>query len=78
MKLLLIAAASLALPSVHAAGGYDMSATFKALKTCSECTAAGYGWCPLRRMCGGFAVSSGLSTTHLHTIHPETAISTCE
>jgi len=53
--LALIAAVLFALPCANAGGGYDMSATFKALKTCSECTAAGYGWCPLRRMCGGFA-----------------------
>jgi len=52
---LLLASAAFALPGADAAGGVDMSATFKALKTCSECTAAGYGWCPVRRMCGGFA-----------------------
>jgi hypothetical protein len=36
-------------------GGTDMSSTFKELKTCKDCLAAGYGWCPIRRMCGGFA-----------------------
>jgi hypothetical protein len=51
----LVASTVIALPGAAAAGGVDMSATFKALKTCSDCTAAGYGWCPLRRMCGGFA-----------------------
>ena len=36
-------------------GGVDMSATFAKLRTCSACTGAGYGWCPNRRKCGGFA-----------------------
>lgn len=35
--------------------GVDMRATFAKLRTCSTCVAAGYGWCPLKRMCGGFA-----------------------
>ena len=36
-------------------GGMDMSATFAKLRTCQACVAAGYGWCPNRRKCGGFA-----------------------
>lgn len=36
-------------------GGMDMSATFKRYTTCSSCVAAGHGWCPLQRKCGGFA-----------------------
>merc|ERR1711871_33736 len=28
---------------------------FKQYKNCKSCLAAGYGWCPIRRMCGGFA-----------------------
>ena len=36
-------------------GGMDMSATFAKLRTCKACVAAGYGWCPNRRKCGGFA-----------------------
>ena len=36
-------------------GGMDMSATFAKLRTCEACVAAGYGWCPNRRKCGGFA-----------------------
>jgi len=36
-------------------GSNDMRATFAKLKTCSACVAAGYGWCPLQRRCGGFA-----------------------
>ena len=28
---------------------------FKQWKECTPCLAAGYGWCPIRRMCGGFA-----------------------
>ena len=28
---------------------------FKQWKDCKSCTDAGYGWCPIRRMCGGFA-----------------------
>ena len=28
---------------------------FKQWKNCKACTGAGYGWCPIRRMCGGFA-----------------------
>jgi hypothetical protein len=41
--------------SSASAGGRDMSAEFKRLKTCGDCIEAGYGWCPVRRMCGGFA-----------------------
>ena len=32
-----------------------MSAVFAKLRTCTACTGAGYGWCPMRRRCGGFA-----------------------
>jgi protein disulfide-isomerase-like protein len=28
---------------------------FKQYKSCQPCLDAGYGWCPIRRMCGGFA-----------------------
>jgi hypothetical protein len=28
---------------------------FKQWKSCQPCLDAGYGWCPIRRMCGGFA-----------------------
>ena len=38
-------------------GGTDMSKMFKGLtkKGCKACVAAGYGWCPIKLMCGGFA-----------------------
>ena len=38
-------------------GGTDMSKLFKTLtkKGCKACVAAGYGWCPIKLMCGGFA-----------------------
>ena len=38
-------------------GGTDMSKLFKSLtkKGCKACVAAGYGWCPIKLMCGGFA-----------------------
>eukprot|EP00499_Haloplacidia_sp_CaronLabIsolate_P007005 CAMPEP_0196779682 /NCGR_PEP_ID=MMETSP1104-20130614/6526_1 /TAXON_ID=33652 /ORGANISM="Cafeteria sp., Strain Caron Lab Isolate" /LENGTH=366 /DNA_ID=CAMNT_0042149865 /DNA_START=1 /DNA_END=1101 /DNA_ORIENTATION=- len=36
-------------------GGQDMRSMFAKLKTCQECIDAGYGWCPIRRHCGGFA-----------------------
>lgn len=36
-------------------GGNDMSSVFAKLRDCSSCTAAGYGWCPNLRKCGGFA-----------------------
>ena len=34
-----------------------MSKLFKSLtkKGCKACVAAGYGWCPIKLMCGGFA-----------------------
>ncbi len=32
-----------------------MRATFAKLRTCTVCIAAGYGWCPIQRKCGGFA-----------------------
>eukprot|EP00755_Sulcionema_specki_P030647 Sspe_Gene.18628::Locus_6717_Transcript_1_1_Confidence_1.000_Length_666::g.18628::m.18628/K09584/PDIA6, TXNDC7; protein disulfide-isomerase A6 len=28
---------------------------FKKYKTCKDCIDAGFGWCPIRRICGGFA-----------------------
>eukprot|EP01061_Rhynchopus_euleeides_P004941 TRINITY_DN14166_c0_g1_i1.p1 TRINITY_DN14166_c0_g1~~TRINITY_DN14166_c0_g1_i1.p1 ORF type:complete len:213 (+),score=67.93 TRINITY_DN14166_c0_g1_i1:85-723(+) len=28
---------------------------FESYKTCTDCVDAGYGWCPIQRMCGGFA-----------------------
>jgi len=31
------------------------AADFKTLLTCSDCTDAGFGWCPKARKCGGFA-----------------------
>ena len=39
----------------EAPAGNDMSATFAKLKSCTACVAAGYGWCPIKRKCGGFA-----------------------
>ena len=36
-------------------GGTDMRSTFAKLTSCTACTGAGYGWCPLQRKCGGFA-----------------------
>lgn len=36
-------------------GGTDMSHEFKKYRTCESCVGAGWGWCPIRRMCGGFA-----------------------
>jgi len=37
---------------------------FYRYKNCAACTAEGYGWCPIRRKCGGFAnrVCSGTET----------------
>ena len=32
-----------------------MASQFKKLKSCKACTGAGWGWCPIKRMCGGFA-----------------------
>ena len=42
-------------PSSPPPDGIDMSATFAKLHTCKACVDAGYGWCPNRRKCGGFA-----------------------
>ena len=42
-------------PPPASEGGMDMSSTFAKLRTCQSCVAAGYGWCPNRRKCGGFA-----------------------
>ena len=42
-------------PPPASEGGTDMSATFAKLRTCQACVSAGYGWCPNRRKCGGFA-----------------------
>jgi hypothetical protein len=39
----------------YASGGVDMSKEFAKLKTCGVCIKAGYGWCPIKRRCGGFA-----------------------
>jgi len=39
----------------HVTASVDMSATFAKLKTCKQCTQAGYGWCSIKRRCGGFA-----------------------
>lgn len=38
-------------------GGTDMSKMFNSLtkKGCKACVAAGYGWCPIKLICGGFA-----------------------
>ena len=41
--------------SSASAQGMDMSAEFAKLKTCQLCTKAGYGWCSIKRKCGGFA-----------------------
>lgn len=40
-------------PLREGGGGVDMSATFAKYKSCDECIAAGYGWCPLKQKCGG-------------------------
>eukprot|EP00755_Sulcionema_specki_P007378 Sspe_Gene.38104::Locus_18376_Transcript_1_1_Confidence_1.000_Length_831::g.38104::m.38104/K09584/PDIA6, TXNDC7; protein disulfide-isomerase A6 len=43
---------------VVACGVYSVSARtydFGKYKTCKDCVAAGFGWCPIRRLCGGFA-----------------------
>ena len=42
-------------------GGTDMSKMFKGLtkKGCKACVAAGYRWCPIKLMCGGFAKGVG-------------------
>ena len=42
-------------PSPPSSGGSDMSAIFAQYTTCGACVGAGYGWCPNRRKCGGFA-----------------------
>lgn len=46
------------LSATAAAGGTDMSATFAKLTDCNSCVAQGYGWCTIRRMCGGFAAKT--------------------
>eukprot|EP01064_Diplonema_japonicum_P038115 TRINITY_DN9129_c0_g1_i1.p2 TRINITY_DN9129_c0_g1~~TRINITY_DN9129_c0_g1_i1.p2 ORF type:complete len:196 (+),score=53.11 TRINITY_DN9129_c0_g1_i1:45-590(+) len=33
------------------ASGHD----FDKFETCRDCIAAGFGWCPIKRICGGFA-----------------------
>jgi hypothetical protein len=38
-----------------ASGGTDMSATFAKYTSCTSCVADGWGWCPIKRRCGGFA-----------------------
>jgi len=42
-------------PAPPTGGGFDMSATFARFHSCKSCITAGYGWCPVRRKCGGFA-----------------------
>ena len=37
------------------APGAHAGINFKQYKSCQPCRDAGYGWCPIRRMCGGFA-----------------------
>merc|ERR1719301_69462 len=46
---------SMMMMSSTVAAGVDMSSTFAKLRTCTDCTAAGYGWCTIKRRCGGFA-----------------------
>ena len=38
-------------------GGTDMGSLFKRLtkEGCRKCVNSGYGWCPIKNMCGGFA-----------------------
>lgn len=36
-------------------GRQSLGINFKKYKDCASCTEDGYGWCPIRRMCGGFA-----------------------
>merc|ERR1719378_1859906 len=35
--------------------GTDMSAVFAKYTTCTSCVGDGYGWCTIKRKCGGFA-----------------------
>ncbi len=42
-------------PSSGGGGGTDMRATFAKLQSCTDCVGAGYGWCTIKRKCGGFA-----------------------
>ena len=44
-------------PQPAAGGGTDMRAVFAKLtkQGCAACIGAGYGWCPIKRRCGGFA-----------------------
>ena len=37
------------------APGAHAGINFKQYKSCQPCLDAGYGWCPIRRVCGGFA-----------------------
>ena len=47
---------SLALALVtQRAAAEDMSKFFATFKDCGTCVESGYGWCPVRRKCGGFA-----------------------
>ena len=45
------------------------------LRSCSACLAAGYGWCPMRQVCGGFAnkVCSGTLTDLPKPVRPYVA-----
>ena len=45
------------------------------LRSCSACLAAGYGWCPMRQVCGGFAnkVCSGTHTDLPKPVRPYAA-----
>jgi len=47
-RVIIIALVSLLIPSSSA---FD----FAQYKTCKDCIKAGFGWCSIRRMCGGFA-----------------------
>ena len=44
-------------PQPAAGGGTDMRAVFAKLtkQGCAACIGAGYGWCPIKNICGGFA-----------------------
>lgn len=58
MSLLRAIVLLLAYLSTASAAGTDMSATFAKLTDCNSCVAQGYGWCTIRRMCGGFAAKT--------------------
>ena len=54
-RTLLAAVAAVACAFLFFAAPAAEAINFKQWKNCKDCTDAGYGWCPIRRMCGGFA-----------------------